>query len=211
MNDKVIRQSLQNRIIHWGIAFSIFGLIVTGILQMPVAKRYNITKVFEWSGDYFFTLNLHYIFSATLIFFSFYHIFYHGLKREFDIVPRKADIKNSYLVIKAMIKKDKEPPSPKYLPEQRIAYAAAVFIIALLIVTGLIKAYKNLLGFDISNSLYTWAATLHNVGLVLIILFIIAHLIAFVPKANRALLGGMFSGKIDKKYAKHRHSLWKIE
>lgn len=34
---KVFRQSLRNRLVHWGIAFSCFGLIVTGILQMPVA------------------------------------------------------------------------------------------------------------------------------------------------------------------------------
>lgn len=206
---KIKRQSLQNRIIHWGTAFSVFGLIITGILQMPVAKRYNITKIFEWSGDYFFTLSLHYIFSVALIFFAFYHVFYHTGKREFDIVPRRGDIKNSYLVIKAMITGDKEPPSDKYLPEQRLAYTGGALIIALLIITGLIKSYKNLLGFDISNSLYLWAATLHNIGLILIILFIIAHLAAFVPKANRPLLSGMFSGKIDAKYAEHRHSLWK--
>ena len=69
---KIKRQSLQNRVIHWGIAISIFGLIATGILQMPIAKRYNITKIFEWSGDYYFTLSLHYVFSAALIFFAFY-------------------------------------------------------------------------------------------------------------------------------------------
>lgn len=206
---KIKRQSLQNRIIHWGIAISVFGLIVTGILQMPVAKRYNITKIFEWSGEYFFTLSLHYIFSIALIFFAFYHVIYHSIKREFDIVPRREDLKNGFLVIKAMIMGLKEPTSDKYLPEQRIAYIGAALIIALLIVTGMIKSYKNILGFDISNALYLWAALLHNFGLVLIILFIIAHLAAFIPKANRPLLSGMFSGKIDAKYAKHRHGLWK--
>ena len=144
---KIKRQSLQNRVIHWGIAISIFGLIVTGILQMPIAKRYNITKIFEWSGDYYFTLSLHYAFSAALIFFAFYHVVYHTMKREFDIVPRKGDIKNSFLVIKAMITGSKEPASDKYLPEQRIAYIGGVLIIALLIVTGMIKSYKNILGF----------------------------------------------------------------
>ena len=176
---------------------------------MPIAKRYNIAKIFEWSGDYYFTLSLHYVFSAALIFFAFYHVVYHTMKREFDIVPRKGDIKNSFLVIKAMMTGSKEPASDKYLPEQRIAYIGGVLIIALLIVTGMIKSYKNILGFDISNDLYIWAATLHNLGMVLIILFIIAHLMAFVPKANRPLISGMFSGKIDAKYAKHRHSLWK--
>ena len=71
--------------------------------------------------------------------------------------------------------------------------------------------FKNLLGFDISNGLYYWAATLHNVGFVLMILLIIAHLAAFIPKINRNLLPGMFSGKVDSEYATHRHSLWKAK
>ena len=206
---KIKRQSLQNRIIHWGIAISVFGLIITGILQLPVAKRYNITKIFKWSGDYLFTLDLHYMFSVALVFFAFYHVLYHAMKREFDIIPKYGDIKNSFLVIKAMVAGGKEPTSDKYLPEQRLAYIGAVFIIALLIFTGMIKAYKNIFGFDISNELYLWAALFHNAGLVLIILFIIAHLAAFIPKANRPLLSGMFGGEIDAKYAKRRHSLWK--
>lgn len=33
---KITRQSAQNRIVHWGVAISIFGLIFSGILQMPI-------------------------------------------------------------------------------------------------------------------------------------------------------------------------------
>lgn len=208
---KIKRQNLQNRIIHWGVAFSTFGLIMSGLFQMPIAKRYNINKIplFEWSGDYYFTLNLHYIFAFLLVFFGIYHIVFHTMRREFDIFPKKGDMKNSYLVIKAMITKSHEPPSSKYLPEQRLAYIAIAFTILMLVVTGLIKTYKNLLGFDISNELYFWAAQLHNLGMVMIILLIIAHLMAFIPKANRKLLPSMFSGKVDAKYTIQRHSLWK--
>lgn len=39
---RVQRQSLRNRIVHWSIALSCFALIFTGILQMPVAKRYGL-------------------------------------------------------------------------------------------------------------------------------------------------------------------------
>ncbi|ANE35748.1 cytochrome b [Campylobacter iguaniorum] len=206
---KINRQSIQNRVIHWGVALSIFGLIITGTFQMPIAKRYNITKLIEWSGDYIFTLNLHYIFAVLLIFFSFYHVVFHSLMGQFDIFPKKSDVKNSYLVIKAMITKGKEPPSEKYLPEQRLAYIAIALVIAMLIVTGIIKSYKNILQLDISNSLYFWAAQLHNLGMILIILLIIAHLLAFIPKENRNLLSSMFSGKVGAKYTLHRHSLWK--
>ena len=210
---KVYRQSLQNRIIHWGIAISIFGLILSGLFEMPIAKRYfiNTLPLMSWAGNYWINLTLHYIFAFTLIFFSVFHVIYHGFMGEFDAMPKKGDIKKSYLVIKAMITGGEEPASEKYLPEQRLAYLAIAFTIFVLIVTGLIKTYKNLLGFDISNSLYYWAATLHNIGFILIFLLIIAHLLAFIPKANRKLLPGMFSGKIDADYAKERHSLWKTK
>lgn len=206
---KIYRQSLQNRIIHWGVAISTFGLILTGIFQMPVAKRYGIANIWEWSGEYFEGLVLHYIFAIGLIFFGVYHIVYHSLKKEFDIIPKKGDIKNSYLVIKSMITKDQEPPNQKYLPEQRLAYVAIAFTLFILVFTGLIKTYKNLLGFDIANWAYFWAAQLHNLGMILIIILIIAHLAAFIPKINRFLLISMFSGKVDAKYTLKRHQLWK--
>lgn len=207
---KVTRQSVQNRIIHWGIAISIFGLILSGIFEMPIAKRYNVNKIpgFSWASDYMMNLNLHYVFAFGLIFFAAFHVIYHVSMGEFDIFPKRGDFKNSYLVIKAMILKTEEPASDKYLPEQRLAYLAIAGVILMLIVTGMIKSYKNILGYDISNSLYFWAAQLHNLGMVLIILLIILHLAAFIPKANRSLLSGMFSGKVDAKYVEHRHSLW---
>ena len=125
-------------------------------------------------------LSLHYIFGFALIFFAFFHVVSHFFAGEFDAFPKRGDVKNSYLLIKAMILGKKEPLSEKYLPEQRLAYLAIAFVITVLIVSGLIKTYKNLIGFDISNSLYYWAATLHNVGMVAIILLIIAHLLAFI-------------------------------
>lgn len=45
--------------------------------------------------------------------------------------------------------------------------------------------------------------------MILIILGIIGHLVAFIFKANRPLLRAMFSGKVDANYIKERHSLWK--
>ena len=102
-----------------------------------------------------------------------------------------------------------EPPSEKYLPEQRLAYLFIGLVLLLLIVTGLIKTFKNLAGVHISDSLYYWTATLHNLGLILIIFGIIGHLLAFVFKENRPLLSAMFSGKVLAEYTLKRHSLWK--
>lgn len=207
---KILRQSAQNRLVHWGVVFSIFGLIFTGILQLPVSKRYMLNELalMAWSADYHISLILHYIFAVILMVFGAFHFCFHILRKEFDIVPKKGDFSASVAVIKAMITASKEPPSHKYLPEQRLAYAGIVSVILLLVITGLIKTYKNLAGVNLNESLIFWVAQLHNLGLFLMILAIILHLSAFIFKANRPLLSAMFSGQISAKYILDRHSLW---
>lgn len=207
---KILRQSKINRFVHWATALSIFLLILTGFGQMPLYGRYNVTKLpgAEWLGDYFTTINLHYWAAILLIFVAFFHIFNAFIRKEYDIFPRRGDLKESYLIIKAMFTKGQEPPSHKYLAEQRLAYLFIGGNVLLLIVTGLIKMYKNVPGVDLSNSLLFWNTMLHNIGTVLLILGIIGHLAAFIFKENRALLPGIFTGYIDKDYVKHRHSLW---
>ena len=207
---KITRQSAQNRLVHWGVAFSIFGLIFSGILQLPVAKRYMLNELplMAWSADYSISLIVHYVFAALLMIFGAFHLSYHFGRKEFDIVPKKGDFSASVAVIKAMIKGGKEPPSAKYLPEQRLAYAAIAAIIMLLVITGLIKTYKNLAGLNLSENAMFWVSWLHNLGMFLMILAIIGHLAAFIFKANRPLLSAMFSGKVSAKYTLCRHARW---
>lgn len=192
-NPTIKRQSLQNRIIHWGIAFSIFGLIFSGILQMPVAKRYMLNELplMAWSGDYHISLVLHYIFAIILLTLGIFHIVYHSGMKEFDIIPKKGDFKRSIAVLKAMLLKTPEPPSEKYLPEQRLAYAGIVFIILLLVVTGIIKTYKNLSGYNLSEGVMFWATQLHNLGMFLMILAIIGHLATFIFKEKPTFKGNV--------------------
>ena len=206
---KIKRQSLSNRIVHWTTAGSIFLLIISGILQLPIGKRYNVDKLFgEWWVHYFNTLTLHYIGATILIFIVFYHIFVHSIKKEFDIMPKKGDVKQSYLIIKAMLTKGKEPESDKYLAEQRLAYLFIGVSVLLLVFTGMIKMIKNVPGASISYEVIFWSTTIHNIATVLLILGIVAHLAAFLIKENRAMLPGMFTGYVDEEYVKHRHSIW---
>lgn len=208
--NKVLRQSLVNRFVHWTTALSIFLLILTGFGQMPLYNRYNVTKLpgAEWLGDYFSTIHVHYIAAVLLIFVATYHIANAFMRKEFDIFPRRGDLKESFLIIKAMITKGEEPPSDKYLAEQRLAYLFIGGNVLLLIATGLIKMYKNLPGVELSNSFLFAVTMLHNLGTILLILGILAHLAAFIFKANRPLIPGIFTGYVDEEYAKNRHSLW---
>ncbi|MDR2638255.1 MAG: cytochrome b/b6 domain-containing protein [Helicobacteraceae bacterium] len=205
------RQSLSNRIVHWTIALSVFGLIFSGIGQLPAYKRYKLSDLIAmaWTADYQITLIVHYIFAIILLGAAAYHIAFHTMRREFAIVPKNGDFKASLKVIWAMIRAKEEPPSEKYLPEQRLAYGFIAFSLLLLIVTGLIKMAKNVAGWNIPDWLHFWTAQLHNLGMILIMLGVAGHLAAFLFKPNRKLLSAMFSGKVAADYALHRHSLWK--
>ncbi|GEL08419.1 formate dehydrogenase subunit gamma [Salisediminibacterium halotolerans] len=208
---KVIRQPLSNRFVHWTAAISIFMLIITGLGQMPLYGRYlgpNPPALLAWLQDYEVTLWLHYLFATVLIFILIYHIIFHALRKEFDIVPRKGDVKASYHLMKAMILKKEEPPSEKYLPEQRLAYAFFAVSLLLVVVTGIAKVYQNIAGVQPSNWFFVVMAAGHNIATVMIIMAIIGHLAAFIFKANRHMLPGMFTGKVDKEYVEERHSLW---
>lgn len=206
----VNRQCRINRFIHWGTAISIILLIISGMGQLPVYKRYYITELpgGEWLGSFFEMLDLHYLAAAMLIFVVSFHLVYHGMRKEFDIFPKKGDVKESYLIIKAMITGGKEPPADKYLAEQRLAYFFIGVNVLVLILTGMVKVIKNLEGTNLPETLISVSTHLHNLATVLLILGIGAHLAAFIVKANRPLLRGMFSGKVDEEYVKERHPTW---
>ncbi|AOM82758.1 formate dehydrogenase subunit gamma [Salisediminibacterium beveridgei] len=208
---KMIRQPKVNRFVHWTAAVSIIMLIITGLGQMPLYGRYlgpNPPVFLEWLQSYEITLWLHYTFASILIFTAIFHLIHHLIRKEFAIVPRKGDLKGSYHLMKAMILKKPEPPSHKYLPEQRLAYALFAVSILLLVVTGAFKVYQNVAGGSLSNTMMVVMTTGHNIGTVLIIFAFIGHMAAFLFKDNRKMLPGMFTGKVDQEYVKHRHSLW---
>lgn len=208
--ERIKRHSLTVRFVHWSVAISTFLLIFSGLGQLPLYQRYMIDKIpgLSWTSNFHATLTLHYLAAVWLVFAVVFHIVYHGLRREFSILPRRGDVRESIIIIKAMFGRGEEPPADKYLAEQRLAYAFIAFSLLLVIVTGFVKAIKNLPGVTFADTLLDWATNLHNLAMVLIILGIVAHLAAFIFKVNRPLLPGMFTGYVDTDYIQRRHSLW---
>lgn len=207
---KVERHSTVSRIIHWSIAVSTLVLIISGMGQMPLYERYMVTEIpgLGWMGSYEILLMMHYIGAAVLMVAAFFHVVYHLLRKETGLLPRKGDFKESYLIIKAMMGKGEEPPQDKYLAEQRLAYAFIAFSFLLIIVSGLIKTAGNLPGLQLSSTMMVWMTQIHNLAMVLIIIGIVMHLVAFIIKENRPLLESMFTGKVCEEYARHRHPKW---
>lgn len=97
---------------------------------------------------------------------------------------------------------------PKYLPDQRLAYAGMAFSILMLIISGLVKTYKNIYAPDISHTVVLWTTWIHNIFFVLFFLAFLAHMAAIALKPNWPLVRGIFTGRVRLAYARHRHPLW---
>ena len=217
MTEKILAE--QNRIVrhgklelleHWAIALSGLILLITGIFELPVAKRYYIITVpgLGWSADFITSLYLHYAAAFIFSLAGLFHLVYHVLAGEKGLIPRTGDMKASVSVMKSLVGLGKEPPMHKYLPEQRLAYAGMAFIILLLILSGLVKTYKNLYAPDLSHTVLLWATWIHNIAFVLFFLSFLAHMAAIALRPNWPMVRGIFTGKVRLDYARHRHSLW---
>lgn len=208
--NKVQRHGISVLFVHWTIALSTIALIISGFGQMPMYKRYGIADLpgLGWTADYSVTIVIHY---AAAIFFLLavsYHIVFHLIRKDFDILPRRGDFRESMLIIKSMLSGGKEPPCDKYLAEQRLAYAFIGLLILIISVSGVFKVIKNLPQVVFSPTFLVVISDIHTFASMLLVFGIVAHLAAFAFKANRPLLPGMFTGKVDLEYCRHRHCKW---
>lgn len=211
MGNKIRRHSTIELIEHWSVALSGIVLLFTGLGCLPLYKRYYITEIpgFGWTGDFYFVTLVHYIAAVVFVAGVFFHIFYHGLRGDFALLPKKGDISNGIKVLLAMIGIGKEPPLDKYLPEQRIAYVGIGLLILILVFSGIIKVLKNLEWIILSPELESINTLVHTLsGFLFLIAFIVHVATVTLFKVNWPLLKSMFTGKVDEDYAKHRHSIW---
>ena len=209
----VVRHSIVELAEHWAVALSGLALLMSGMFQLPMANRYYISSVpgLGWSGDFIVSLKVHYIASVVFITAVLFHAVYHGLRGDRGMIPRKGDLQTSIEVMKSFFGKGKEPPFHKYLPEQRLAWLGMAVIIAMLILSGLVKTWKNVYAPDMSYTVVLWATWVHNIGFVLFALAFLAHMGAIALKPNRPMLRGILTGSVSLDYAEHRHPLWIAE
>jgi cytochrome b subunit of formate dehydrogenase len=207
---RVARHSLAVRALHWLVAGSGALLVFSGIGEMPVYKRYNLIKVpgFAWAANYELNLQLHYAAAFVFTAAAFFHLVYHLRRREFAAFPRRGDVRESLHILKAILLGKPEPPHGKFLAEQRLAYAAFGATSLVLVLTGLVKTYKNLGAIVLDPELLQVLTLAHTAATMLFALLVVLHLAAFLPKANRALLPSMFTGTVDGEYARRRHPHW---
>jgi len=208
--NRVVRHNAIELVEHWAVAVSGLVLLLTGIFELPVAKRYYIITVpgLGWSADFITSLSLHYAAAFVFTLAGIFHLSYHGLRGERGIIPQKGDFTKSIDVMKSLIGIGEEPPMHKYLPEQRLAYAGIALMILMLILSGLVKTYKNIYLPDMSHTVLLWATWIHNVSFVLFFLAFLAHMAAIALRPNWPMVRGIFTGRVRLDYARHRHPLW---
>jgi cytochrome b subunit of formate dehydrogenase len=220
MSDRIVRE--ENRVVrhsivelaeHWAVALSGLALLMSGMFQLPMGSRYYINSVpgLAWAGDYMVSLNVHYAASIVFVAAALFHAVYHMLRGDRGMIPRKGDLRTSIEVMKSFFGTGKEPPFHKYLPEQRLAYVGMAVIIAMLMLSGLVKTWKNIYAPDMSYTVVLWATWVHNIGFVLFALAFLAHMAAIVLKPNRPMFRGILTGSVRLDYAEHRHPLWIAE
>lgn len=198
---------------HWAVALSGLVLLFSGFGQMPMYSRYMVDQLpgLSWASDYAVTFQLHLwagaVFTAAIAF----HLVRNLAEGGWAIWPRRGDLGESARILWAILTRKPEPPSHKFLAEQRLAYAFLGGVSLVLVLTGLVKVAKNFAGVDLSYPVILWNTLFHNVATVLFLLGFFAHLGAFVVKANRALVPSIFTGRVDRAYAEHRHPLWTAE
>lgn len=210
--DTVLRHDPVVRATHWIIAISGILLLFSGFGQMPMYTRYNIVNIpgLAWSSNYEITLLLHYISASLFTAAIAFHLVYHFRRREFGIVPRRGDLAGTAKGLLAMAGLAAEPSHEKFQAKQRVIYAVIGSTSLLLVVTGLIKSYKNLGPIILDPMLLQWLAFAHTIAGMVFMLLFFAHVAALLLKGHRPLIPSMFSGRIDREYARRHHPQWRI-
>ncbi len=196
---------------HWIIALSGIGLIFTGLGCLPLFKRYYLTEIpgLAWTADFYTVTKLHYLLAIFFTFAVFFHFFYHLVRKDFGLFPKRGDLIKAFKTILASFGLGKEPPADKWLPEQRYAYVGIAFITAIVAITGLLKVLKNLEWIVLSPKTESTLNLMHTLfGGAFILIFFIHVFFVLAVKSNWPLLKAMFTGKVSLEYVKERHPLW---
>ena len=207
----VQRHSLIVRVTHWLIALSGMLLLFSGFGQMPMYKRYNVVKIpgLGWSDNYEITLLLHYLGAAVFTAGIVFHLLYHYRRKEFGILPKRGDIGESIRGLLAMVGLGKEPRHGKFQAKQRVIYALFGGTGLVLVLTGLLKSYKNLGPIVLDPMLLQWTAFIHTLAGMAFMVMFLAHVAALL--IYRPLIPSMFSGRMDREYAEKHHPDWQTE
>lgn len=210
--DRVLRHDVPARVAHWTHAIGTTLLIISGIILGT-----KVTASFVSAGESATTwFNVHYVFAIVFLFGTFFWLGNTIVSphRFREHCPTKNAIKFTLNHYGSMlgIKGCTYPHEQKYFESERMAFLAALGGGALMAITGICKALAHVIDMPAQVMLVaTWA---HDIGAILMALFLIAHVFfgVIIPAAWKAA-PSMIHGYVKLDEAREEFPAWieKIE
>jgi Ni/Fe-hydrogenase 1 B-type cytochrome subunit len=208
--------SVAMRINHWLMALSVFFLIITGFyIANPPTVYKGETIVKYLVGDIRFVHILYGVILLFLFIWRIYLMFFSRFHADWKDFFAWTDIKTTYKQIRFYLLIDKEPPEQKWLygPLQSLAYGGLMFMVFVIVVTGLILmgagyhtgltalVYKILKPIERMLGGLAMVRYIHHIFTWFFILFTLVHIyMAFWYDAvlKKGTVSSMISGKVFK-------------
>ncbi len=123
-------------------------------------------------------------------------------------MPGRGDFGEAVQGFLAMIGLAKEPYHGKFQAKQKVIYLVIGCTSLLLIVTGLIKSYKNLGTIVLDPQFLMVVAFAHTLAGMLFMVLFLAHVAALLLKNHRPMIPSMITGWMDAEHAREHHPAW---
>jgi len=174
-----IRMTLNERLQHAALVISFMLLVVTGfMLRYPEAWwveaiRKVSARAFEWRGL------IHRVAGVVILVAGIWHVSYLAFTKAgrsllFDLLPRKRDFIDPFLVLRYNLGLAKSKPEfPRFCYIEKTEYWALVWGTLLMAATGFVLWFENTsigsltkLGFDISRTIHFYEAILATLAII---------------------------------------------
>lgn len=184
---KVLRFSRVVRVTHWLIAVSGLALLILGSAHV---------------------IAVHVPVGIAFTFILLFHTIYHAARGEFDMLPRRSDLREAIQTIQAEWMHYDEPAHGKFMAQQRLFYAAIGLTALVLVFSGVTNVILHRAHIEPPDPRAVVAEGLHLVGAITFAVLLVVHIGTLLLKVNRPLLLSMFTGQVDTQYADKRHRNW---
>jgi cytochrome b subunit of formate dehydrogenase len=167
---------------HWGTAFGLFVLMISGLLLFGTPDL--------------FQMNLHFggLF-ITLLFGGYFLADFFVSKKFNNLLPSFMDITDG--TIKKYIFRIKWIDNGKYLASQKSSFLASATFGIGIVITGLIKLAGIL--WSLPAEIIHMSTSVHDIAAVIFVMLVFVHMILVLSvRSNRRLLRSWFTGTIPE-------------
>lgn len=204
---KIYRHDRIARLEHWPHALGTLFLIISGLIL-----GLSFWRGFTAGGsDSLFWLDVHYVAACAFLFGTFFYLanLIAEPLRGKDHLPKRHFVRSifNHYGSKLHIKGFSYPDEGKYFQSENLAYLYALVVAALMAATGIIKASAHI--WDLPDGLMATTTLCHDIGAILMILFLVAHVFfaVIIPSAHKTA-PSMIHGWQPVETAEKEHSAW---